>query len=307
MDRISVIVPVYKTEKYLDRCVQSIVDQTYKELEIILVDDESPDNCPEICDEWAKRDGRIKALHIKNKGVANARNTALQIASGKYTAFVDSDDYIEPDMLETLLNALKENCADIAVCGFTGGDYDEASLETPSREKALELTASGDYVFGVLWNKLYKSDIAKGAKMPPLTCCEDQVFNYFAIKSAASIACVKDKKYNYQLNEDSTSKQSFNIGAFDAVKAKEIILGDCAGTKPEQFAVKGLIDSCFVVLSGALKAGGYNRECAKLRRIILKHRGEINSSSLYSKKTRLKTAVLSLSLGLYSKFITGGK
>ena len=100
---ISVIVPVYKVEPYLDRCVQSIVDQTHTNLEIILVDDGSPDNCPAMCDAWAEKDSRIKTIHTENGGSAKARNTGLALSSGNYIGFVDSDDFILPEMYESLL------------------------------------------------------------------------------------------------------------------------------------------------------------------------------------------------------------
>ena len=110
--KISVIVPVYKVEKYLDKCVESIVNQTYKNLEIILVDDGSPDNCPAMCDEWAEKDERIRVIHKENGGLADARNAGMDIATGDYIGFVDSDDWIEPNMYEVLLkNAL---CMDSA-------------------------------------------------------------------------------------------------------------------------------------------------------------------------------------------------
>ena len=117
--KISVIVPVYKVEKYLDRCVESIVNQTYKNLEIILVDDGSPDNCPVMCDEWAEKDERIRVIHKENGGLADARNAGMNIATGDYIGFVDSDDWIEPNMYEVLLkNALKYD-ADISRCGLS--------------------------------------------------------------------------------------------------------------------------------------------------------------------------------------------
>ena len=99
---ISVIVPVYNVEKYLNKCIQSIVSQTYKNLEIILVDDGSPDNCPKMCDDWAAADSRIKVIHKQNGGLSSARNAALDIAVGDYLFFIDSDDYAEPDMVEFL-------------------------------------------------------------------------------------------------------------------------------------------------------------------------------------------------------------
>ena len=114
MDLISVIVPVYKVEAYLDRCVQSIVDQTYTNLDIILVDDGSPDRCPQMCDEWAKRDRRIRVIHKENGGLSDARNAGLRMAAGAFVAFVDSDDDVDLQYIEALYRALNDAQADIA-------------------------------------------------------------------------------------------------------------------------------------------------------------------------------------------------
>lgn len=108
MPEISIIVPIYKTEKYLNRCVNSLINQTFKNFELILVDDGSPDACPVLCDKWGKRDTRIKVIHKKNGGLSSARNAGLNIAQGKYIGFVDSDDWIEPDMYELLYNAAEK-------------------------------------------------------------------------------------------------------------------------------------------------------------------------------------------------------
>lgn len=118
MADVSIIVPVYKVEKYLDRCVESLINQTLKNIEIILVDDGSPDNCPALCDKWAKKDDRIKVIHKENAGLGFARNSGMEIAKGRFIGFVDSDDYVKNDMFERLfLAATKEN-AEIAMCGF---------------------------------------------------------------------------------------------------------------------------------------------------------------------------------------------
>ena len=113
---ISVIVPIYNVEEYLNRCVESIVNQTYQKLEIILVDDGSPDNCPRMCDDWAKKDSRIKVIHKENGGLSDARNAGMKITTGEYISFIDSDDYIETCMIEILYEAIKKYDCDIASC-----------------------------------------------------------------------------------------------------------------------------------------------------------------------------------------------
>ncbi len=118
MPLISIVVPVYKVEQYLDRCVESLINQTEKDIEIILVDDGSPDNCPALCDEWAKKDNRIKVVHKQNGGLGLARNSGIEAASGKYIGFIDSDDYVKTDMYETLKNAMEKHDAALAITGF---------------------------------------------------------------------------------------------------------------------------------------------------------------------------------------------
>ena len=149
MDKISVIIPVYKTEKYLEKCIKSITEQTHKNLEIILIDDDSPDDSPRICDEWALKDDRIAVYHIENKGVSNARNIALNLAQGEYIAFIDSDDYAEPNMIELLYNSIKDNGSDISVCGFYGGSYNDDLLNELPLNTALKYLVTGEYVYGV--------------------------------------------------------------------------------------------------------------------------------------------------------------
>ena len=124
MPELSIIVPVYKVEKYLPRCIDSILAQTFGDFELILIDDGSPDGCGRICDEYARKDKRIVVIHQKNMGVSAARNAGLDIAHGRYIGFVDSDDWIEPQMYEVMMDAIRENGADMAVCGVRYADED---------------------------------------------------------------------------------------------------------------------------------------------------------------------------------------
>ena len=125
MDLISVIVPIYNVEQYLDRCVKSIVEQTYTNLEIILVDDGSPDNCGAMCDSWAARDNRIKVIHKENGGLSDTRNAGLGIATGDFISFIDSDDWIESAFYEKLLTAIRESNAEVAACATNFVTEDE--------------------------------------------------------------------------------------------------------------------------------------------------------------------------------------
>ena len=135
---ISVIVPIYNVEKYLDKCIESIVNQTYKNLEIILVDDGSPDNCPAMCDAWAEKDSRIKVVHKENGGAGSARNAGLDVSSGEYIGFVDGDDYIDSDFYETLINKSRNGYYDIVTCGFKTFESCKTGLEHKCYENEME-------------------------------------------------------------------------------------------------------------------------------------------------------------------------
>ena len=303
--KISVIVPVYNVEKYLNKCVESIVNQTYKNLEIILIDDGSPDNCPKICDDWAEKDKRIKVLHIENNGVANARNQGLSIVTGDYVGFVDSDDFVESDMFEILLKNLLDSDSDISVCGYQINDEDKIKSNTRnvSHIDAMKMIAMGDYKYGVLWNKLYNFEIIKDIKMPYFACCEDLVFNYYAFKNTNKIVECEDKLYHYMQNDESTVHGNFGIGAFDAVYSKEIILKEEHGTEIEKYAIRGLISSCFVVLSGVIQSGRFLDKYDYLKNYILNYKKEVYSSDLYPHLDKFKTFLLSLSPKMYNKLI----
>ena len=195
---ISVIVPIYKVEAYLKKCIKSIQNQTYSNLEIILVDDGSPDGCGAICDRYAKEDTRIRVIHKENGGLSDARNKGLDIATGEYILFVDSDDYIHPQMVEILLQHLEVVDADMAVCGFKTVEENEEVIfdcfdicETAGREKKTEVVGidAGEVFEGqavmnnlqyknlltvVAWNKLYKAELFAELRYPKGRVQEDE-------------------------------------------------------------------------------------------------------------------------------------
>lgn len=228
MDLISVIVPVYKVEAYLDRCVQSIVDQTYTNLEIILVDDGSPDRCPQMCDEWAKRDSRIHVIHKENGGLSDARNAGMQAASGTYIAFVDSDDWIGHAFVENLYTAAAENDCDVVGCAFQMTDQSDCEEIAPDA-KLLRIvnrdTAVGDLIDDrirqVVWNKLYKREIIQNIPFAKGKLHEDEFWSYQVLAQTNRYAEIDYIGYYYYQRAESIMGKSYSLKRLDALEAKE--------------------------------------------------------------------------------------
>lgn len=207
---ISVIVPIYKVEKYLDKCIRSIVEQTYKNLEIILVDDGSPDRCGEIAESWAAKDSRILYLKKTNGGVSSARNYGIDNSHGEFLAFVDSDDYIAPSMYEELYKAIIDNAADMTVCDcnevYEDGSPYLANSHRPllpytcfSREEYLWrlFKSISSLNYGVAWNKLYKAKLFEEARYPIGKINEDQFIIHYIVHKATKIVTINQKLYYY--------------------------------------------------------------------------------------------------------------
>lgn len=219
---ISVIVPIYKVETYIHTCIQSILNQTYKNLEIILIDDGSPDNCGKICDEYKLLDSRIKVIHKNNGGLSEARNYGINAASGDYLLFIDSDDYIETTMCEILLsNALKFN-TDITICNFYYTHPNKKQLNHTSSNKSIQLLnnieALQEYFLNysvdlnVAWNKLYKRHLFIGKnsiKFPVGKLYEDTYIMYKLFYISKKILRLNIPLYYYTQRDNSiTSKVS---------------------------------------------------------------------------------------------------
>lgn len=215
-DLISVIVPVYKVEEYIHRCVESLLKQTYTNLEIILVDDGSPDNCPAICDAYAEQDARIKVIHKQNGGLSDARNVAIDVAQGRYLGFVDSDDYIQPDMYEKLIQAAKASESDIVVCGHYVERGNKLTIEEPPRDETRILSSREAQVLllqdktmkNYAWNKLYAKEIFDGIRYPYRRNYEDIATTYLLFYRANKICWIPDILYFYQMRDDSISARS---------------------------------------------------------------------------------------------------
>lgn len=226
--KISVIVPIYKVEKYLDKCIESIINQTYQNIEIILVDDGSPDDCGLICDEWAKKDSRIIVIHKENGGLSSARNVGLDIAKGEYIGFVDSDDYIEPNMYYELVKELEANDSDLSICNFYKedeyGNIEKNNFHNANKtyqtEDGLALLSSigyGRYV--VAWNKLYKKVLFDDIRFPLGKLHEDQAVMHYVFNKCKMISTTDKFLYHYIFRKGSIMSASFSIKSLDEADA----------------------------------------------------------------------------------------
>ncbi|MBR2040184.1 MAG: glycosyltransferase [Clostridia bacterium] len=202
--KISVIVPVYKVEPYLEKCIDSILNQTYKDFELILVDDGSPDNCPAICDEYAKKDSRITVIHKQNGGLSDARNAALEIAKGEFVTFVDSDDFIAPNALQLLMEAAVENNSDVVISTkfefFSNGNICKCSENKGSivvdSKKALELIFYKNGRWDA-WGSLYKRGLFEKERFPVGKLYEDIATIPKIILNAENICFIDASIYYY--------------------------------------------------------------------------------------------------------------
>ena len=222
---ISVIVPVYNVEKYIRACLDSIINQTYRDLEIILVDDGSTDNSGAICDEYAKKDSRIKVIHKENGGQSVARNIGLQKAKGEFIGFVDSDDSIELDMFESLFSAIQN--VDIAICGYNlvaGDKRIESGLL--GQNKTLNQAELWKEIFGNLnnavWNKLFRRELLSGICFDAkFAHGEDLIFNILYLKSAKTGKYINRYLYNYYKRGDSITTGKFTKRKLLEVDSKD--------------------------------------------------------------------------------------
>ena len=230
---ITIIVPIYLVEKYLDKNLQSIINQSYKNLEIILVNDGSPDNCPTICDQYAINDPRIKVIHKINGGLSSARNAGLDISTGKYVLFVDSDDSITEECIEVLYNSLKKTNSQIAVGNIlivNSEDFtqkkelvlNETTQVLSSKEAILNIYTEGlKLQFITVWGNLYEMDLFKTLRFPVGKINEDEFLNYKLFFLSKRIVYTPHKIYNYLIRIDGIMKSSYSLNRLDFLEALE--------------------------------------------------------------------------------------
>jgi len=277
MSKISVVVPVYKVEDYLERCVRSLCRQSHTDLEIILVDDGSPDNSGKLCDALALQDPRIRVIHKENGGLSDARNAGMDVATGEYIAFVDSDDWYDPTMLETLYNLCQTHGAQIAECSFRSIYQTHTQAETSCSGKIMEFTpieaieSNLDWKFckPVAWNKLYRTDITKGIRYPKGKIHEDEFTTHLFYLAAQKIVYVDIAFVNYERRNLGSITASFkpkNMQACEAFREKVHLVW----SRPDLKCLdqKMCNNYCYILLDRIQKCEQFHPDCDELKATI---------------------------------------
>lgn len=229
-DLISIVVPIYNVEKYLNKCIDSILSQEYKNIEIILVDDGSTDNSGKICDDYTKKDNRIKVIHKENGGLSDARNVGMEKAIGEYIAFIDSDDYIGKDYISTLYNMCITNNSEIAQCSFervtdnqtTNEINVDKKIENMTGIEAIKNIFKEKYLeYIVAWNKLYKKSLFENIKYPKGKLHEDEATTYKLFYEAKKVSVTNEKLYYYYIRQNSITNTKFTLKRLDYIEELE--------------------------------------------------------------------------------------
>ena len=312
-DKISVIVPVYKVEKYLNRCVQSIAAQTYENLEIILVEDGTRDGCGAICDAYAAKDPRVRVIHKENGGLSSARNAGMDIARGEYFGFVDSDDWIEPETYETLLNLAEKYNADLV----SGSRYDVAE---PTGERTLGLHHKKEECISAMemlgrvfvwdgcdsaaWDKLYRRHLFADIRYPLGMYSEDIAIFYKLMEKANRVALCPKPLYNYLHRENSITTAKLSEKTFHYPNHTEVIYPYICANHPQLknqarfLRVRGIAYAMMSIdLAGEEAWKQYDAYYRRQRKEMCSHIPFLLTSPYHGKKERL--IHLLLALGLY--------
>lgn len=251
--KVTVIVPIYKVEKYLERCLNSIINQTYKNLEIILVNDGSPDGCGEICEKYRLNDKRVIVINKENGGLSSARNRGLDVATGEYIGFVDSDDWIDLSMYENLVQSAIKYNADIVQCGF------QTVLENNDIEKVYKFNEkiynNKDEIFKayfckqeiatMVWNKLYKKEVFNGIRMIEGRNNEDTMVTPELLMNIKSLYNIEELSYNYFKRENTITSSSFSNKNLDQIYAGEYVI-NLFENNFDKYTVYSRINMCLI-------------------------------------------------------------
>lgn len=284
---VSVIVPVYNTEKLLKKCVDSILAQTYKDFELFLVDDGSTDSCPTICDEYALADSRVKTIHKKNEGQGMARNMALDTACGKYISFIDSDDWVVPDMFEKMLTAAEKHSADIAICGlavFNGLRVADNSyfkeLKVYDNRSLMKDYISTPYIHTGPCNKLYRRFLFDTIRFPNICAREDAYIMHELLGQCKTGVHVGECLYIQYVRQGSTEQARFNLNKLILLECAQRLQQYIAANYPDLYefvALKYANEIVYVMgeIVNSFSYNAYKKEYKQLKDLLKAERTRI--------------------------------
>lgn len=315
---ISVIVPVYNVEPYIEKCIESVLNQSFENLELILVNDGSPDRSGKICEDYAKKDSRIKVVHKENGGLSDARNRGLQIAKGEYIFFLDSDDYIAPKALEVLYKRIREDDADISISNFlyinqNDDEIRQRNIDMPvkdellSRDEMLEkLTTEKYWYFVVAWGKLYRRNLWMNYKFPVGKIHEDEFVCHYIVNECDKVSCIQEPLYYYVQRNDSIMGNGFSIKNLDFVEALFDRVYFAIKHGKSELAQVSVSFALGVFIQGYCKLDGSEKAVQDRLSSLYKQYKELFSPLIRvttSKKMKVKLYLFFLNPKLYSKII----
>lgn len=282
--KISIIVPVYNSEKYLEKCLKSIVNQTYENIEIILVNDGSTDNSKKICEHFEKNDRRIILINQDNKGVSAARNIGIELSTGKYITFIDSDDFVAQNYIEDLYKQCNDKNADLSICGTNDIDNNKKIIKTSIKysnivdaKEAMKELLNEKYYTGVVWAKMYKKDLFKDIKFnKKIKIAEDLDVLYRVIDKCNLINIDTSKKlYYYRIRENSATAVNYNKDWNNEIKICKDIISFIKNRYPDilDFAIKRYIRINVTCINNIMKNNlNKKEELIELQKNIKKYK-----------------------------------
>ncbi len=312
--QISVIVPVYNVEKYLHRCVDSILAQTFENIEVLLVDDGSPDNCGAICDEYAQKDSRVRVIHKKNGGLSDARNAGIDAAVGEYLGFIDSDDFIAPNMLQTLYDLAENNRADISICGmcecFENGEPEQnpqVIQQVCTGIEAFRLAFIGNYFGMSICTKMVRRDLCKDHRFIKGKTSEDVFFTPVLLSKAQRVAFTTEPLYYYWHRGGSITTLPFSPAAMDVIEGYEfdLRLADQISPNLHDVAMFRLYWAYFVAFDRIVVAENFKKipQYTQVRDFLKKNWLYIVKCPYFRRSRRIAAAALKVNVYLYRKLV----
>lgn len=307
-DKISVILPVYNVEEYLEKSVNSVLNQTYKNMEIILVDDGSTDSSAELCDEFQKKDSRIKVIHKENGGLSDARNAGTKLASGKYITYIDSDDIVALEYIEYLYTLIKKYQCSMSLCTHTvicengkQWSYGDGSEEVLTAEKCLIKMLYHEVIDTSAWAKMYRTDIAKEISFPKGKLFEDIGTTYRFFIRCNRIACGYQSKYFYLLRKNSIVSSQFNQQKLDLLEMTDTMARDVYKIYPnlKRALLRRRVYARFSTLNQMLDAKGCEKEKKEIIDFIKSHQKVILKDKKVPKRDKIAILLLDIGYPVY--------